>query len=163
MLGRQRMFMRLTGPGAWGLLAEFATWIGLAVVHACVLALVPIFLYGYVPGLHYNQDDGLYVLGTIAYTGVIFVVTFKVGPQPVVRCFDPSPPQAADPALFVCLFVFRSTRSGSWSCGTGRGPTFSSTGAPSPFGSSSRRSTRRCVSRRCPEMPVDAEPSGSCQ
>ena len=67
-----------TGHGRPATALEFATWTLFAIFHAFVMALVPIFLFGYFPGLHYNQDDGLYVLGTIAYTGVIFVVTFKV-------------------------------------------------------------------------------------
>jgi len=58
---------------------------GQAVFHAFVMALIPIFLYGYFPGLYYNEDDGLYLLGTIAYTGVIFVVTFKVHERRVSR------------------------------------------------------------------------------
>jgi len=46
--------------------------------HAIVLAIFPFYMYGFITGVNFNHDDGLYLLGTIIYTAVIFVVTFKV-------------------------------------------------------------------------------------
>jgi len=57
----------------------FSQWMLSGIYHAIVVSVVPFYMYGYVLGLEWGNDDGLYLLGTFVYTSVIFVVTFKIG------------------------------------------------------------------------------------
>jgi len=47
--------------------------------HALLCSLVVIGLFGNSEGAAYNEDDGLYLMGEIVYTCVIFIVTIKIG------------------------------------------------------------------------------------
>lgn len=54
-------------------------WMLLGVYHAASLSLIPFLLYGFFDGSSFNNDDGMYLLGAMVYTSVVFVVTFKIG------------------------------------------------------------------------------------